>query len=127
MAAEDLVKDMQPLGPGDSPLNHALFHAKLCHVAAAIALQPAWPAMSGERTRIDKILSAAGEYFEQTLPRYVTSLRGVAPASGLQADFEADVVYAAELWDVYTNGRYWPRLAAAMNGACDLYFWTEWN
>ncbi|MEE8170226.1 MAG: heparinase II/III family protein, partial [Phycisphaerae bacterium] len=80
---------------------------------------------SPERRRVRAILDAAAEYFENTLIQYVVQLRGRAPAASLQPDFEADVLYAAELWDAYTDGRFWPRLAPVLRDACDGYYWCD--
>lgn len=124
-AAAELARAMEPLTANDSPLEHYLFHPRLCHVAAALALRDEFSDGSVERRRIEQTLRAAATYFESTLPQYVSQLHGRAPATTLQSDFEADVVFAAELWHAASGEPYWPRIAPAMRDACDACFWTD--
>lgn len=123
--ARKLLDAAEPLAPTDGPLEHFIFHPKLCHVAAAIALQNVWLPASIEQRKVQRILDSAETYFEKTLPRILSQLHGRAPVPALQADFEADLVFAVELWNTHTQGRYWPKIAPLIERLLDGYFWSQ--
>jgi hypothetical protein len=126
-AAERLLRDLQPLRPEDSPFEHVLLHPKLCSLAAAIALRDVFDRGSEQAARVDEVIAAGTAYFETNLLPTLKQLRGTAPCPSVRADFEADAVLAAELWQSI-DATAWEKLRDAMTDALDVYFWsdTQW-
>jgi len=126
-AARRLLSGLAALTEEDSPFEHVLFHPKLCHLAAANALRDVWPAGSAEAARVEQVVEAGRRWFEQALPPVLTVLRGTAPAPSMRADFEADVVFAVELWRGL-NPAAWNHVGQSLRDGLDAYFWsdTEW-
>jgi len=127
--AARLLEGLQPLRAEDSPLEHFIFHPKLCHLAAAIVLRGEFAHGSPEAQRIELVIAAATRYFRDTLPPFIRTTHGLAPVPCLTGDFEADLLFALELWDRFNNGTVWPEYAEILRGACDGYYWndTSWR
>lgn len=127
--AARLLENPQPLSEIDTPFEHYLFAPKLNHIAAAIALRGEFPPGTLEAQRVELVLAAAERYFRDSLPAYIRLLHGRAAAPAQAAEYEADLIYALELWDRYKQGAYWPQFAEIMRDACDGYLWidTQWR
>lgn len=125
--ADALVDGLEPLRDTDDPFDHFLFHPRLCHLAAAVALRDVWAAGTPQAARIDETLQGGRRYFHSTLVPLITQLRGTVPTPDLRANFEADMVLAAELVESIEPGA-WAAIRAPMHDAFDVYFWsdTQW-
>lgn len=122
--AEQLVANLQPLAATDSPFEHALFHQKLCSLAAAIVLRGAWPTHSPEADKVDQAYEAGRAYLNGTLASVIRQTGGLAPTPAERADFEADLVFALELWQSIEPTA-WNSVREPMSRALDVYLWAD--
>jgi len=125
--ADGLMRAFQPLRVTDNPFEHALLNPKLCSFASAVALRDAFEPGTDEADRVKEILTAGTVFLERTLLPTVLQLRGTAPSPSIRADFEADIIFAAELWQSL-DAAAWEKFRGVVDDSLDWYFWsdTQW-
>ncbi len=125
--AAQLVARLEPLTEDISPLDHVVFHPRICDVAAAITLfdRAAADAENPASARIRRVLRAAAAYLEGPFVR-LWEQKGPAPSSPTnEIRAEADAVLAAETWQTGTGRPLWPRLAGSLGRIAETHFWSH--
>jgi hypothetical protein len=121
-----LTVRLKPLSNEISPLDHVVFHPRICDAAAAITMFDPQAAGRGNAgsSRIREILSAAAAYLEDPFVR-LWQQKGPAPSSPTnEIRAEADAALAAEIWQTGTGRALWPRLAESLGRSAEVHFWS---
>ncbi|HOW71500.1 MAG TPA: heparinase II/III family protein [Phycisphaerae bacterium] len=118
---------IEPIRPGDSPLNPILFERRLASLAAAIVLtdEQVTERDASLVAKIKTVTSIARSYLEGDLVSFCKQ-RGAMPTSGGLGVFEeAQIVLAAEIWRTGAGRSIWPELANNAGRAMEPYFYAD--
>lgn len=117
---------IEPIRPGDSPLNPILFERRLAGLAAAIVLADdrITERNTSLATRIKTVMGIARSYLEGDLVSFCRQ-RGAMPTSGQGAYEEALIVLAAEIWRTGAGRSIWPQLLDNVGRAMEPYFYAD--
>jgi len=126
---ERLAATLEPLEPGENPLNYYGFHRKLASLAGAIVLhgERSVDGLPGVVERVARVLESARGYFDGPFIRFCQQ-RGSMPTSSGNAPWEeASLVLATEIWRTGMGHSLWPELADSLGHACHHYFYADTN